>query len=309
MKKIVTLLAALALTAGVAFAQDLNAALETYNTALSLAENDKAAALDGLKEALKQGEALGDEGAELVGNCKNAIPPLMLSIAKSHINDGEFDAALENLTATEAAAKEYDNPDVLFEIPDLFITVYNRRGSKLFADKNFEAALADFAKVLEANPEDGQTHLKSAIALQSLGKVDEAVEAYKLAAANGKDKQANPRIAKIFQQKAILAQKAGKFADAIEAMNTANEYVESAGNFRSLGVLYSKMGKVKEANEAYVKYLELDPKAKDAEDVKYTIAASAQKIGDKATAREYYNQLLSSAKYAEAAKQQLATIK
>ena len=43
--------------------------------------------------------------------------------------------------------------------------------------------------------------------------------------------------------------------------------------------------------------------------MKYTIAASAQKIGDKAMAKEYYNQLLTSAKYAEAAKQQLATIK
>ena len=265
MKKTVTLLAALALTAGVAFAQDLNAALETYNTAISLAETDKAAALSGLKEALKQGEALGDEGAELVGNCKNAIPPLMLSIAKSHINEGDYDAALENLTATEAVAKEYDNPDVLFEIPDLFTTVYNRRGSKLFSEKNFEAVLADFAKVLEANPEDGQTHLKSAIALQSLGKVDEAVEAYKLAAANGKDKQANPRLSKIFQQKAIAAQKDGKFAEAIEAMTLANGYVESAGNYRSLGVLYSKTGKVKEANEAYIKYLEIDPKGKDAD--------------------------------------------
>ena len=88
MKKFVIALATLALTAGMASAQDINAALEVYNNALAQAEFDKEAALTGLKDALQQGIALGDEGAELVANCKNAIPSLTLSIAKTQINDG-----------------------------------------------------------------------------------------------------------------------------------------------------------------------------------------------------------------------------
>ena len=310
MKKIVIALAALALTAGIASAQDINAALETYNTALSLVDSDKAAALDGLKEALKQGEALGDEGAELVGNCKNAIPSLMLSMSKSLINDGEFDKALESLEATEAVAKEYDNPEVLLDIPGLMSNVYNRRGSKLFNEKNFEAALADFAKVIEDNPEDGQTHLKMGIALQSLGKVDEAIDAYKLAAANGKEKQANPKLANIFKKKAIAAQKANKPAEAIEALEASNQYVEDAGNYRSIGGLYTKIGKRKEAIAAYIKYLELNPTAGDADGVKYTIAVNAKDLGDKATAKAYYTQLLGSANpdYAAEAKKQVSAL-
>lgn len=309
MKKIVIALATLALAAGVASAQDLNAALEVYNNALAQSENDKAAALAGFEEALKMGAALGEEGADLVANCKTVIPTLNLSLAKAKINESDFDAALEMLTKTEAIASEYENGDVLLEIPDLYVTVYNRRGSKLFNDKNFEAALADFAKVVEADEKDGQTWLKIAMAQQGLGKMDEAIEAYKTAAANGKEAAANKRLGSIYIAQAQAAQKAGKIADALELYKTAMEYVENAGVYKVMGNLYAKTGKHTNANEAYKKYLELKPNAPDADDVKYTIAASAQKIGDKAMAREYYNQLLSSAKYAETAKQQLATIK
>ena len=309
MKKIVIALATLALAAGVASAQDLNAALEVYNNALAQSENDKAAALAGFEEALKMGEALGEEGADLVANCKTVIPTLNLSLAKAKINESDFDAALEMLTKTEAIASEYENGDVLLEIPDLYVTVYNRRGSKLFNDKNFEAALADFAKVVEADEKDGQTWLKIAMAQQGLGKMDEAIEAYKTAAANGKEAAANKRLGSIYIAQGQAAQKAGKIADALELYKTAMEYVENAGVYKVMGNLYAKTGKHTNANEAYKKYLELKPNAPDADDVKYTIAVSAQKIGDKAMAREYYNQLLSSDKYAETAKQQLATIK
>ena len=309
MKKIVIALATLALAAGVASAQDLNAALEVYNNALAQSENDKAAALAGFEEALKMGAALGEEGADLVANCKTVIPTLNLSLAKAKINESDFDAALEMLTKTEAIASEYENGDVLLEIPDLYVTVYNRRGSKLFNDNNFEAALADFAKVVEADEKDGQTWLKIAMAQQGLGKMDEAIEAYKTAAANGKEAAANKRLGSIYIAQGQAAQKAGKIADALELYKTAMEYVENAGVYKVMGNLYAKTGKHTNANEAYKKYLELKPNAPDADDVKYTIAVSAQKIGDKAMAREFYNQLLSSDKYAETAKQQLATIK
>ena len=60
--------------------------------------------------------------------------------------------------------------------------------------------------------------------------------------------------------------------------------------------------------EAYKKYLEMDPNAKDAADIIFTIAATAQKSGDKATAKEYYGKLAGT-KYAEQAEAQLKTLK
>ena len=308
MKKIVIALAALALTAGFASAQDLNAALEVYNNALAQSEDDKAAALDGLKNALKLGEALGEEGNDLVANCKSAIPALMLSLSKAQINEANYDKALEMLTETEAVANEYENGDVLLEIPDLFVNVYNRRGSKYFNEKNFAPALEDLAKVVEADPADGKTFLKIAMAQQALGDVDAAVESYKKAAANGNEAAANKRLGSIFIAKGQAAQKAGKNAEAIEAYETAMGYVENAGVYKVIGNLQTKLGKSAAANEAYKKYLELKPDAPDADGVKYTIAVNAQKLGDKATAKAFYSQLLSNAEYAAEAKKQLGAL-
>lgn len=308
MKKIVIALAALALTAGIASAQDINAALETYNNALAIIDTDKAAALDGLKEALTLGEALGEEGAELVANCKSAIPSVMVSIAKSQINEGEFDTALATLADAETVAKEYENDDVAAEIPDLLVNIYNRRGSKAYNEKNFEAAIADLTKVIEANPEDGKTLLKVAVANRALGNMDESLEAFKQAAANGMEKQANPQIANIYKKNAITAQKAGKLSEAVEALAASTEYVKDAGTFKTIGNLYTKLNKLTDAVNAYKQYLEISPSAADADDVKYTIADLARRGGDKATAKEYYNQLLSNATYAAEAKKQLGAL-
>ena len=308
MKKIVIALAALALTAGIASAQDLNAALEVYNNALAQSEDDKAAALDGLKNALKLGEALGEEGNDLVANCKSAIPALMLSLAKAQINDANYDKALEMLAETEAVANEYENGDVLIDIPDLYVNVYNRRGSKYFNEKNFTPALEDLAKVVEADPTDGKTFLKIAMAQQALGDVDAAVESYKKAAQNGNEAAANKRLGSIFIAKGQALQKAGKNAEAIEAYETAMGYVENAGVYKVIGNLHTKLGKSAAANEAYKKYLELKPNAPDADGVKYTIAVNAQKLGDKATAKAFYSQLLSNAEYAAEAKKQLGAL-
>ena len=59
--------------------------------------------------------------------------------------------------------------------------------------------------------------------------------------------------------------------------------------------------------EAYKKYLEVSPNAKDAADIMFTIAATAQKAGDKATAKDYYKKLAGT-KYATQAEAQLKTL-
>ena len=309
MKKFVIALAALALTAGMASAQDINAALEVYNNAIAQAEFDKEAALTGLKDALQQGLALGDEGAELVANCKNAIPSLTLSLAKTQINEGEFDKAAETLATAEAVAKEYGNEEIPAEIPMLMLAIYKRRGAQAFKDQNWEAALADLSKVVAADTTDGNTYVKIGQAQTKLGNIDDALEAFKLAAANGKEQQVSKTIANIYKKKAIAAQKAGNLNEAIENLAASNQYNEDPGNFRSIGGLYNKLGKLKDSNEAYIKYLELAPNAPDADGVKYTIAVNAQKVKDFATARAYYSKLLGNETYAAEAKKQLGLLK
>ena len=134
-----------------------------------------------------------------------------------------------------------------------------------------------------------------------------ASEPLKVAAANGKADQANKLLSNLFLKKGQALLKENKGADAIKAFEEANSYVENANAYKLIASANTKLGKTKAAIDAYKKYLEIDPNVKDAADVMFTIAATAQKAGDKATATEYYKKL-SGTKYAEQAKAQLAAL-
>jgi tetratricopeptide (TPR) repeat protein len=101
--------------------------------------------------------------------------------------------------------------------------------------------------------------------------------------------------------------KAGKNLEAVEALEKSNSYVESGNAYKLIASAYTKAGKSAKSIEAYKKYLEVSPNAKDAADIIFTIAATAQKAGDKATAKEYYGKLAGT-KYADQAAAQLKTL-
>ena len=82
MKKLIASIAALVVALGSAFAQDLAAVTEIYNAGAAAVSTDKESALKSFEQALQLATALGEEGQEVVANCKNIIPNLKLSIAK-----------------------------------------------------------------------------------------------------------------------------------------------------------------------------------------------------------------------------------
>ena len=108
MKKILLVIAA-TLTATFALsAQDMAQATETYNNgAMALQAGNDADALSKFEEALTMAEACGEEGAEMVGNCKEYIPKIMFSIAKASVKEGNYDKGLSEIEAAVAKAQEY----------------------------------------------------------------------------------------------------------------------------------------------------------------------------------------------------------
>ena len=75
MKKLFLLFTAALMSAGVMFAQDINQATELYNNgAMELEMGNTAAALENFQNALAMAETLGDEGTDMVNNCKTYIP-------------------------------------------------------------------------------------------------------------------------------------------------------------------------------------------------------------------------------------------
>jgi tetratricopeptide (TPR) repeat protein len=310
MKKIIIAAAALLMGAAVVYAQDLSMATETYNNGVTtLQEGNNAQALALFKEALSLGEACGEEGAELVTNCKNVIPGLILSVAKGHINAEEFDEAIASLEEAAAKAKEYNVEGVAEEALSLVNTANYRKGAALMKAKDMAGAAETLKKVVAVEPDNANAQLYLGQALLATGQTDAAIETLKTAAGLGKEAQANKILGNIFLKKGMALLKAGKNAECIEALNEANTYTENAAAYRLIASANSKLGKTASAIEAYKKYLELDPGAKDASGVKPTMAASAQKAGHKATAKEYYKMLVDDPQYGATAKQQLEVLK
>ena len=308
MKRLFVAFAAFALAAGIASAQDFNAAVETFNNGAQTLESNKADALTQFKSALAQFEACTeDEAADMVAQCKKIIPQTILSIAKEQINDANYDEALETLKEAAAVAEGYGNEEIAEDAKNLVPTAWSRKGAALLKAKDFAGAAAAFKAAVSINPEDGQNQLLYGQALMQAGDNAGAIAALEAAAANGKAEQAGKLLANAFLKEGMALVKAGKSAEAIEALEKSNTYAESANAYKLIASANTKLGKSKAAIEAYKKYLEVDPNAKDAADVMFTIAATAQKAGDKATATEYYKKL-SGTKYAEQAKAQLTAL-
>ena len=97
MKKLIASIAALVVALGSAFAQDLAAVTEIYNAGAAAVSTDKESALKSFEQALQLATALGEEGQEVVANCKNIIPNLKLSIAKDLVKAQKFDDAIAKL--------------------------------------------------------------------------------------------------------------------------------------------------------------------------------------------------------------------
>ena len=308
MKRLFVAVAAFALAAGIASAQDMSAAVETFNMGAQTLESNKTEALAQFKSALPQFEACAaDEAADMIAQCKKIIPQTMVSIAKEQINDSKYDEALETLKEATACAEGYGQEEIAAEAKELVPTAYVRKGAALMKAKDFVNAAAAFKGAVALTPEDGQTQLLYGQALMQAGDNDTAVTALEAAAANGKEDQAKKLLSNLFLKEGMALVKANKSAEAITALEKANSYGESANAYKLIASANTKLGKSKAAIEAYKKYLEVSPDAKDAADVMFTIAATAQKAGDKATAIDYYKKL-SGTKYAEQAKAQLAAL-
>ncbi len=302
--------AAVAMTAGIASAQDINSVTETYNNgAMELEMGNKEAALGYFQAALTAAEELGEEGMQIADNCKNTIPVLMNSIAKDYIKAEQFDAALEQLNKTIEAAGLYGNAEVAEDAKALINQTLMAKGNDLINNKDFAGAIEVYNQIMAAEPTNAMAALRLGMAYGAAGNTEEAEKAYLIAAENGQDKNAYKQLSNLFVKKAAAVLKTKNYAQAVEFALKSNEYLENATAMKVAGTAASALQKNAEAIQYLEKYLELSPNAKDAAQMKYTIAATAQVMGDNAKAKEYYTMILADPKFGATAKQMLESIK
>ena len=309
MKKIFLLFTAAVLSAGMAFAQDINQATENYNNgAMELQMGNNDAAITYFQTALEMAEALGEEGAEVATNCRNIIPAVYLSTAKEQIKAKNYDAAVEQLNKAIEAAEKYENADVTADANELMPQVYVSKGNDFLTAKNFAEAEVAYNKAIELDATNGMAYFRLGQALASQNKTAEAEAAYVKAAENGQEKNAYKQLSNMYVKLAQASNKAKKYEEVLDYAAKSNQYLENANAYRFAAGAAQQLGKNADCIANYEKYLELNPNAKDAGGVKFTIAALYQQAGDKAKAKEYYQAVATDPQYGASAQEQLKTL-
>ena len=308
MKKIFLLIAAALMTAGVASAQDINEATTNYNNgATELQMGNLEAAVTYFQTALQMGEALGEEAAELVANCKSAICSVTLAMAKELYNSKDFAAAVEAFNKAKEVAETYGDAEMAAEAEDLAAQAhklqYNTAGTAAMRAKDYPTAIEAFTKVLELDPSNGNAALQLGQAYYRSNQFDSAVEALTKAQENGQDKNAVKLLSQVYLKKAQADIKAKNYTSALENCAKSNEYVESANAYKLAASASQQLGNNKDVIANYEKYLELSPNAKDFAGVVYTLAVLSQQEGNTAQAKEYYQKMTGDPQYGVAAQE------
>ena len=310
MKKIIIIALSLAVSAVSLSAQDMAAATETYNngaTALSMGDND--GALQYFRDALTMAEACGEDGADIVTNCKDIIPKIVLSIAKDEIKAGNYDNAVAKLDEAINAGKEYGNAEVETEAGELLPQVYIQKGNTLLKAKDFVGAAESYSQSVKVDSTNGMASLRLGMALASAGDIAGAEDAYNAAIRHGQQSNAVKQLSNMYLKLAAASLKAKKYEDAVANALAANEYMENATSMKIAGTASAQLQKNTDAIAYLEQYTLLAPNARDVDDMYYTIAVLAQQGGDNAKACGYYQKLTGSAKYGETAKQQITALK
>ena len=272
MKKFVYSVCALFAAATISFAQDVNEATDLFNAAVEyLNLGDKTSALENFQKAYDIAKECGEAGQALVDQCESTIPQLALMVAKDYVKAGDYATAV--LKAQEASAIAAAMNADASEAEALIPNIYMQQGNVLLKAKDYEGAIKAYSANVALKPANGKAYVNMAAAYDRLGQTDKAEENYLLAAANGQEKAANKALGNIYLKKALAANKAKSYDQAIEMANKSISFNETSKAHYIIGLAAQNSNKLELAISAFEKYLELDPTAGNAQDVRTVVDA------------------------------------
>lgn len=167
---------------------------------------------------------------------------------------------LANALASEGKSEEALGAyDKAIKLDSGYIDALKNRGIVRAELKQYKAALADFARVLELAPTYWKAHIYTANVLISMGKLDKALHAYDLGLA------ANPNSAALCNNLGAILCSLGRFKTALPKLDRAikiNPQYAEAFNNRAVALIGLK--RTKEALANYNQALSLKPEYQDA---------------------------------------------
>lgn len=286
MKKFIVLVSAALLSMGIASAQDFEKATNMAKEANeALVNGDFQTAADTFKAALQETEGCTEEGVDvLVASCKKGYVLAQNGYAQALYKKGELDAAIAQAEVTIAAAKENGEDEIAQKAESFKFQLHQAvanakmKAAGAAADAAgkaaaYKEALVHLEAVLEKDAENGKAYLQKGQILNALGKKDDAIAAFTKASELGLGDQANKQLSTIFLKEAQALNKAQNFKGAVEAALKSAEYLPNANAYKIAGIASQKAGDIAGAAEYLQKYLDINPGAADAAQMKAAVEA------------------------------------
>jgi len=142
----------------------------------------------------------------------------------------------------------------------------------------FEEAITYLDAVLAKDPENAKSYLQKGQVLTALSQKDAAIAAFEKAKELGEEAAANKQLSNIYVKEANALNSAGKLKEAVAAAVKSNEYAENANAYLIAGLASNKLKDLKAAKTYLSKYLELAPDAKNAAQIKAAVDAISAQI-------------------------------
>ena len=295
---------------GFASAQDMEKATEIYNNAAEAIKTNKAEAITLFEQALEMAGQLGEEGANIVTQCKGILPQLYISVGKEFVGENNLEEAIAKFKKAIEVGEAYGDADVVTEAKELIPQLLMAEANQALNAKDYGAAVAGYQKVIDTDPTNGQAHLRKGQALSAQGNVDDAIKAFELASENGQEEVAAKQLSNIYVKKAVASQKAKDWKGALENAQKSTQYVDNANAQKIIGMSAMQLKQNKVAAEAFEAYISMTPNAvtKDA-GVVYNLGMALVGTGDTDKACGYFKQIAQDAKFGEGARYQLTQLK
>lgn len=284
------------------YAQDLGEATEVYNGAATALNEDKAAeALAGFQKALSMAEALGEEGAQIVNDCKGIIPKIMIKLGKEAAVAKDFDGAATNLKNAMAKATEWGDAATAADAKETLVLIYIQEGNGLLNEKKYAEAIAEYEKALAEDADNGMANLRLGMCKAQLGDAAAAIAAFEKAMVQGQEANAKKQLVNVYVKVANNSLKAKDNQAAFDNAKKALEYGENPN-------AYTIGGNAAVALKKYNDAIELLSKAKANAGVNYNLARSYEAVGNNAKACEFYKLIANDAKLGEFAKAKVTAL-
>ena len=275
MKRIIVSFCAFLCALGISSAQDVESVTELYNKAAGLVADNKDEAITLFEQVLEQASSLGEEGVEMVSQSQSILPKLYIAVAKTAAGSGDFKAALEKFSKAAELAEKFGDEGAKTEVESNIPKVYVQQGATLVKAGDIDGAVSAFEKALEL----GQTEV------------------------------ATKQLSNIYVKKAAACQKAKDMKGAVEAAQKSVEYLDNPTAQKIIGLCSIALKQNKVAADALEAYLAQKPDAQDKVQIIYQLGEALAKAGENAKACGYFKQIAQDAKWGEAARYQLTTLK